>query len=314
MKKNKINFFIAGGMGLVGYNLAEFFFNNNINFQASYNKTKPPKKISKFYKRYDFLKFEDCMKATKGVDKLVICAVVGSNVKSMQNDPAKDLVQNITIRANLLRASYRNKVKKIIWISSSTIYQKKNKPIKEKEFDIKKQTYNIYRITGWVYRYIEELCNFYREQLKMNISIIRTTSIYGPHDNFDEEKSHVIPALIKKFSNSKKIDVWGNKNVVRDFVYVEDLINAIFIISKKNNLTVNFSNGKGTSIQELVNTLNKLFKFKKKIRFKNKKLSSVSYRVLDNSLFNRKIKNVKRTNLIFGLKKTINWYKEKIKS
>ena len=77
---------------------------------------------------------------------------------------------------------------------------------------------------------------------------------------------------------------------------------------------MNFSNGKGTSIQELVNTLNKLFKFKKKIRFKNKKLSSVSYRVLDNSLFNRKIKNVKRTNLIFGLKKTINWYKEKIKS
>ena len=228
----------------------------------------------------------------------------------MQKDPAKDLVENITIRANLLRAAYKNKVKKIIWISSSTVYQKKNKPIKEAEFDIKKPTYSIYRITGWVYRYIEELCKFYREELGMNISIIRTSSIYGPNDNFSEDKSHVVPALIKKFLNQRKVDVWGSKNVIRDFVFVDDLVKAIFYISRKNFLTINFSNGKGTSILQLVNTLKKIFKNKNEIEFKNKKLSSVPYRVLDNSLFDNKVKKFNRTKLSIGLKKTIQWYKK----
>ncbi len=308
MKLNKINFFIAGGMGLVGKNLVDLLVKKKISFLASYYKKKPPKNLIKFYKKYNFLVFSDCLKATKNLDKLVICAVVGSNVKSMKNDPAKDLVNNITIRANLLRAAYINRVKKIIWISSSTIYQKKFRPIKEKEFDISKPTYEIYRITGWVYRYIEELCNFYKEQLGMKITIIRTTSIYGKYDNFENEKSHVIPALIKKFIFSKQVDVWGNEKVIRDFVYAEDLAKAIYVVSKKKTLILNFSHGKGTSIRQLVNILKKLLKYKGKISFKSKKLSSVPYRVLDNSLFNKKIKNIKRTELKVGLKKTIDWY------
>ena len=308
MKKNNTNFFIAGGMGLVGRNLAELLIKKKIPFVASYYKKKPPKNLMKFYKKFNFLNFEDCLIATKKLDRLIICAVVGSNVKSMTKDPAKDLVKNITIRANLLRAAYINKVKKILWVSSSTIYPKKNKPIKEKEYDISKPTYKIYRITGWVYRYIEELCNYYKDQLGMKISIIRTTSIYGKYDNFDNEKSHVIPALIKKFASSNKVSVWGSKKVIRDFVYVEDLVEAIYLVSKKDPLTLNFSHGKGTSIEQLVKIIRKLFNFNGKINFRNKKLSSVPYRVLDNSMFDKKVKNFRRTDLAKGLKKTVDWY------
>ena len=69
----------------------------------------------------------------------------------------------------------------------------------------------------------------------MDIKIIRTSSIYGPYDNFDDKKSHVIPALIKKSFNSKKnLEVWGDPMVVRDFVYVEDLVNAMINFIPKN--------------------------------------------------------------------------------
>ena len=121
MKKNNTNFFIAGGMGLVGRNLAELLIKKKIPFVASYYKKKPPKNLMKFYKKFNFLNFEDCLIATKKLDRLIICAVVGSNVKSMTKDPAKDLVKNITIRANLLRAAYINKVKKMTYKPASRI-------------------------------------------------------------------------------------------------------------------------------------------------------------------------------------------------
>ena len=137
------------------------------------------------------------------------------------------------------------------------------------------------------------------------------TSIYGPNDNFSDHFSHVVPALIKKIINEKKVlKVWGNKLVTRDFVYVEDLSRAIEkIVVKKQNLSpINFSSGKATNIFQLVKLLTKITKKKPKIKFINKSLSSAPYRVLDNSKFNRIFKGFKRTPLKKGLEETITWY------
>ena len=125
-----------------------------------------------------------------------------------------------------------NKVKNIVWVSSSTIYQPSNKKIKENNLNLNIDPYPIYQGVGWVYRYLEKLFLYYKKTEKMNIKIIRTSSIYGPFDNFDDNKSHVIPALIKKvFLRKKYLEVWGNKKIVRDFVYVEDLVNTMLRIT-----------------------------------------------------------------------------------
>ncbi len=306
----KNNIFIAGGVGLVGANLAMLHYQKKINFTASYYHTKPPKILKKNYKKFNFLNFKDCLKSTKGKNIVYICAVRGANVKGMKNDPMKNTNENLIMRINLLRACCINKVKKIIWVSSSTLYQKYNKPIKENDLDLNKSPHDIYRITGSIYRYIESLIEYFRVIHKMNISVIRTTSIYGPFDNFDPKFSHVVPGLIKKFLTSKKVIVWGDKNVVRDFVYVKDLTRIMLEASSfKKGLTFNYSYGAGVSIKELVLLLKEILNSKKKIFFPNKKLSSVKYRVLSNSYINKKKLKFKRTNLKKGLEETISWYK-----
>ena len=250
MRKNK-KIFVAGGSGLVGFNLVKKLKHLNYNVKASYNTQKINNSI---FKKYDFLKLKDCLKATKNKDIVYICAVKGSGIKNLENNYFNENINNLKIRLNLLESCRINKVKKIIWVSSSTVYQPKNKPISEKEIDFNLNPYDIYMGVGWSYRYIEKVAEYYQNKFKMNISIIRTTSIYGPYDNFDIERSHVIPALIVKcLDKSKNLKVWGNKNVVRDFVYVGDLVDAIIKIidTKKMREPINFSSGEATSILKL---------------------------------------------------------------
>ena len=230
--------------------------------------------------------------------------------------PSNNKTPEILIRSNLLKSCVANKVKKVLWVSSSTIYQPSKIKIKENDLNLNIDPYDIYLGTGWLYRYLEKLCLFYNQTKKMDIKVIRTSSIYGPYDNFDDKKSHVIPALIKKSINSKKnFEVWGDPTVVRDFVYVEDLVDAMINFTpKKTKQIFNFSSGKATSIKLLAKTILKISGTNKKIIYKFKNRSSAIYRVLNNNNYNKKIKRIKRTTLINGLKKTFEWIKNNKKS
>jgi len=308
MLKERI--FVAGGTGLVGANLVNELKKKNINYFASYYKKKI---INKNYKFYNFENFSDCLKATKNIDTLFILAVKGSGILNLKKNFFSHLKSNFLIRYNLLEASRINKVKKILWISSSTVYQPSKKKIKEKNIDLNIEPYQIYKGTGWLYRYLEKLFLYYKEEYKMNIRILRTTSIYGPNDNFDQLYSHVVPALIRKALKKKKFIVLGDKKIVRDFVYVKDLVKALIMIknSKKKFDIINFSSEKGITIQALSEKIAKLTNVKKIYFSIDKKNSSAPYRVLSNVFFNSVFKNFKRTSLDHGLAETIKWYKKK---
>ena len=301
--------FIAGGSGLVGTNLLIKLMSMSKKVNASYNKNIQIKKYKKFYKKYNFIKYEDCLKATKNKDIVFITAVKGSGILNMKKNFDDNINYNFLIRSNLLKSCVANKVKKVLWVSSSTVYQPSKIKIKEKDLNLNIDPYDIYLGTGWLYRYLEKLCLFYNQSKKMDIKIIRTSSIYGPYDNFEDKKSHVIPALIKKSFNSKKnLEVWGDPAVVRDFVYVEDLVNAMInFIPKKTKKILNFSNGNPTSIRLLAKTILKISGTNKKIIYKFKNRSSAIYRVLNNNNYNKNIKKIKRTTLEDGLKKTYVW-------
>ena len=166
---------------------------------------------------------------------------------------------------------------------------------------------------GWLYRYLEKLCYLYNLNKDIDIKIIRTTSIYGPYDNFDEKKSHVIPALLKKAENSKSIlEVWGDPEVIRDFIYVDDLVSGMLnLVPNKKDLIFNFSSGKSTSIKMLAKTILEVVGSNKNIVYKFKDRSSASFRVLNNNKYNKIIKNIQRTSLKKGLKDTYLWYKNR---
>lgn len=305
--------FIAGGSGLVGTNLLIKLMSMSKKVNASYNKNIQIKKYKKFYKKYNFIKYEDCLKATKNKDIVFIAAVKGSGILDMKKNFDDNINYNFLIRSNLLKSCVANKVKKVLWVSSSTVYQPSKIKIKENDLNLNIDPYDIYLGTGWLYRYLEKLCLFYNQTKKMDIKVIRTSSIYGPYDNFDDKKSHVIPALIKRSINSKKnLEVWGNPNVIRDFVYVEDLVDAILnFIPKRTKQILNFSSGNPSSIKLLAKTILKISGTNKRIIYKFKNRSSAIYRVLNNNNYNKKIKRIKRTNLNEGLLKTMLWFKNR---
>ena len=105
---------------------------------------------------------------------------------------------NLDIHAGLLEACSQNGVEKVVWVSSSTVYQEAFYPIREEQLDLNKPPYKLYLGVGGVYRYLEQLAQCYYQQRGLQVGIIRTANIYGPYDHFDDIKSHVIPALIKR--------------------------------------------------------------------------------------------------------------------
>ena len=310
MKKKQI--LVAGGAGLLGSSLTNLLSKDKrYSLTSSYLNTKPIIKFKKNYKRYDFLKYEDCLKATKKKDLVIIAAVKSGGIKHLKENPSENLIDNIKIRINLFDAALKNNVSKIIWVSSSTVYQPSKKKISEKKINFNYNPYPDYLITGNVYRFLENIVNFYKSK-GVDVCVVRTSSIYGPYDNFNPKKSHVIPALIKKAQSTKnKLEVWGDPDVIRDFVYVDDLVNGILnLLPKTNNQIFNFSSGKSTSIRMLAKTILEVIGSNKKILYKFKNRSSAPFRVLNNNMYNNKIKNIQRTSLKKGIKETYLWYKK----
>ncbi len=309
--KNK-KILIAGGSGLVGTNLFLRLIKLSKNVTASYFSKIQIKKYKKFYKKYDFTKKKDCLKATKNKEIVFITAVNASGILNMKKNFFDNINENFLIRSNLLESCVINKVKKVMWVSSSTVYQPYYKPITEKQLDLRFNPYEIYLGNGWLYRYLEKLFEFYSKNTKLDIKILRTSSIYGPYDNFNTNKSHVVPAIIKKsLDNKKNLEAWGDPYVVRDFVYVKDLVEAMLLVmTKKNFKILNFSYGKGCSIKNLVKLILKVTNKNKKVIFRYKNRSSAKYRVLNNIKFNQVIKNISRTSLLDGLIQTCKWYKK----
>ena len=141
-------------------------------------------------------------------------------------------------------------------------------------------------------------------------------NLYGPHDNFNLETSHVVPALIRKFleakeNNSPSVTVWGDGSASREFLYVDDTVKAIIdAIHCTESGPFNLGTGKETSVKELVETISELTGFKGEIIWDASKPNGQPRRFYDMSKFEKTFGYVPNTELREGLKKTIEWYEQ----
>ena len=189
---------ITGGSGLLGMSLTRRLVSLGMSVSSTYYTRPPPPNLKQYFYQYDFTKYEDCLASTRGQDYVIICAVQASGVKGVKESPTVTLLPNLEIHAGLLEACCENGIEKVVWVSSSSVYQEASYPISEDQLDLNQQPYELYQGIGWVYRYLEELAKCYNAKRGLKIGIIRTANIYGPYDRFDDEKSHVIPGLIKR--------------------------------------------------------------------------------------------------------------------
>lgn len=168
------------------------------------------------------------------------------------------LYDNLMIQNNVVHASYLNPVKKLMFLGSSCIYPKMApQPLKEEylltgELEHTNEPYAIAKITGI------KLCDAYREQYNCNFISVMPTNLYGPNDNYDLKKSHVLPALIRKFHEAKlnnlpAVTIWGTGTPRREFLHVNDLADACFFLMQAYNEAgfVNIGVGEDITITDL---------------------------------------------------------------
>jgi GDP-L-fucose synthase len=171
---------------------------------------------------------------------------------------AEFLYDNLMIQNNIIDASHKNEVTKLMFLGSSCIYPKMApQPLKEDYLlsgllEPTNEPYAIAKIAGI------KLCDAYRSQYACNYISVMPTNLYGPNDNYDLNNSHVLPALIRKFHTAKKenspsVEVWGSGTPLREFLHVDDLADACFYLMMNYNEQglVNIGTGTDLSIKDL---------------------------------------------------------------
>jgi nucleoside-diphosphate-sugar epimerase len=197
------------------------------------------------------------------------------------------------------------------------MYQKSEKPIKESDFNPSEDIQPFYFGAGHTKVYLEKMCEFYSRLGKTKHTVIRHSNIYGPHDKYDLEKSHVFGATITKVMESKdgEVRVWGNGEEKRDLLYVEDLIDFIDLAINKQSSKYELFNvglGEGIKIKDLVSKIIKISGKKLEVVHDLTKPTVPTSLFLDCNLVKDKLGWIPKHNLEEGIQKTIKWYTENI--
>lgn len=234
-----------------------------------------------------------------------------------QEKPAELFYDNLVMGAQLLHEAYLHNIEKFVALGTICAYPKFT-PVPFKEDDI----WNGYpEETNAPYGLAKKMMlvqsQAYRQQYGFNSIFLLPVNLYGPGDNFDPKSSHVIPALIKKCfdaldSNSDTLEVWGTGLATREFFYVEDAAEAIYLAASSYNKSdpVNIGTGSEISIKELIKLIAELTGFSGKIDWDKSKPDGQPKRMLETSKALKEFGFTARTDIRTGLLKTIDWYKK----
>lgn len=234
-----------------------------------------------------------------------------------QDKPAELFYDNLIMGAQLLHEAYLHNIEKFVALGTVCAYPKFT-PLPFKEKDI----WNGYpEETNAPYGLAKKMMlvqsQAYRTQYGFNSIFLLPVNLYGPGDNFDPRSSHVIPALIKKCfdaidSRSDHLEVWGTGAATREFFYVEDAAEAIYLATLSYNKSnpVNLGSGSEISIKELVKIIADLSGFSGQIIWDKSKPDGQPKRMLDTSKALKEFGFVAGMDIVEGLSRTIEWYRE----
>jgi GDP-L-fucose synthase len=200
------------------------------------------------------------------------------------------LYENLLIETNIIHSAYKSGVKKLLFLGSSCIYPKMApQPLKEEYLlsgylEETNEPYAVAKIAGI------KLCEAYRDQYGCNFISAMPTNMYGPNDNYHPENSHVLPALIRKFHEAKtqnlpSVTVWGDGSPLREFLYADDLADALLFLMLHYNekLFVNVGYGEDISIGDLARLVKDTVGFEGDIVFDTSKPNGTPRKLMDSS-------------------------------
>ena len=276
--------YIAGHRGMVGSGLERKLrkegYNNIVTRTSSELDLRNQQAVNEFFEK------------EKPAYVILAAAKVGG-IHANNTYRAEFIYDNLMIEANIIHASYLNRVTKLLFLGSSCIYPKMApQPLKEEYLlsgylEPSNQPYAIAKIAGI------EMCNSYRAQYGCNFISAMPTNLYGTNDNYHPENSHVLPALIRRIILAKNNDeptvtIWGTGTPRREFLHVDDLADAILFLMKNynGNEIINIGTGIDISISNLAELISEKVKYTGSLKYDSTKMNGTPQKLLDISKIN----------------------------
>jgi GDP-L-fucose synthase len=266
---------------------------------------------------HDLRKYEVCAELLAGAELVIHLAARVGGIGFNQKFPGELFFDNATMGINIIEAARRSGVKKLVVAGTICAYPR-HTPIPFKEESLwdgyPEETNAPYGIAK---KSLLVMLQAYREQYGLNGVFLLPVNLYGPHDNFDLENSHVIPALIRKFTeakarNASEVSLWGDGSPTREFLYVEDAARGIVMAALAFNgpEPVNLGSAEEISIRALAELIKKKVDFQGAIKWDASRPNGQERRKLDVSRAKNFFGFRSEVSFDVGLENTIDWWKQ----
>ncbi|WP_439862297.1 GDP-L-fucose synthase [Pseudomonas sp. MBLB4136] len=261
------------------------------------------------------------------IDQVYLAAAKVGGIHANNSYPADFIYENLMIEANIVQAAHSTGVQKLLFLGSSCIYPKHApQPMQEEALltgvlEPTNEPYAIAKIAGI------KLCESYNRQHGRDYRSVMPTNLYGPHDNYHPENSHVIPALLRRFHEAvqrgdEEVVIWGSGKPMREFLHVDDMAAASVHVMELDGETyrantqpmlshINVGSGVDCTIRELAETIAKVTGFAGRLSFDASKPDGAPRKLMDVSRL-RALGWQAGIGLKEGLASTYNWYGENI--
>jgi GDP-L-fucose synthase len=310
----KIRIYVAGHRGMVGSAIIrQLSVRNNVEI------------VTRTHKELDLLSQAAVADffATEQIDQVYLAAAKVGGIMANSTYPADFIYENMMIEANVIHQAYVNGVKQLCFLGSSCIYPKlAQQPMHEDELlkgylEPTNEPYAVAKIAGI------KLCESYNRQYGVDYRSVMPTNLYGENDNFHPEKSHVIPAMMRRFHEAKlngdnKVVVWGTGTPMREFLHVDDMAaasihvleldSAIYRANTQEMMShINVGTGLDCTIRELAETLKEVIGFTGALEFDTTKPDGTPRKLLDVSRL-ESLGYKAKISLRDGLTETYAWF------
>jgi len=301
-----MEYIVTGGAGFLGSHIVE---------QLQQRGVRKNQLFIPRSREFDLRKWENCVRAVKSKDIIIHLATKVGGIGFNQKYSGELFYDNAIMGIQLIEAARLEKVEKCVILGTVCAYPKFTPvPFSEDELwnGYPEETNAPYGIAK---KALLVQAQAYRRQYGFNAIYFLPVNLYGPLDNFNPERSHIIPALIKKFVEAVRekihvVEVWGTGVASREFLYVEDAARAVVLATERYNKPdpVNFGAGQEISIKDLVKIIQKHTGFTGKIHWDTTKPDGQPRRCLVTSRAEKEFGFVAQVPFEEGLKRTIEWY------
>jgi nucleoside-diphosphate-sugar epimerase len=309
------NIFLAGSTGLVGTAIINGVLTRYplTEIRAAYHHKEPFIKNERVtYVQGDLTSRSECKSMVSGCDCAIMSAAKTSGAAVLTEQPWQQVTENAVMNTVMLECFFHAGIRRVIYISSASLYQEMNGFIKEEDLDLNKDPSAAHMGIGWVIRFVEKLCNFWHHQ-GMAIIIARAANIFGPYANFDPVTSNFIPALIRKaVERMDPFEVWGSPEITRDVIFVDDFARAVIMMLDNPSITFdtfNIGSGVKITVDDIVHWALKYSGHNpSNIIYNSKKPVTIPFRVLDCSKAKTVLGWEPENTIEEGVRKTVSWW------